>query len=390
VTNRDIICLSTHYWDERRYRKQEFMSRFAAENRVLFVEPSFSMARRPQLYRREVATNRFLRSTVRARDHGLHTLTLPRGLPKWTDPRVEHLNYRLFGQLISKACARLGFREAVLWVYNPSYVHALDAIPHRHLVFDLVDDLSAYDGTDQRRSAAIERNVKSVVERCDLLSVTAETLRDRYAPHAARSVHVPNGFDPTWFAADGAAGPLPEQLAGLPRPILGFVGTIFTLLDFELLAHVARVHHDKSLVLVGPVEASAVKALSALTEIPNVTHIGPQPQSAIPSYVAAFDVCLNVFVAGAVADSVSPLKVYEYLAMGRPVVSVPMASLQRESASDVVAFAADADAFCRQIDRCLGDEVQAASRTRTEAVAAYSWGELFKVVDSACDEAFGS
>ena len=65
---------------------------------------------------------------------------------------------------------------------------------------------------------------------------------------------------------------------------------------------------------------------------------GRRPQSAIPSYVAAFDVCLNPFRGSRAADSVSPLKVYEYLALGRPVVSTPMRALQMEPAADLIAL----------------------------------------------------
>src|SRR5438270_13317141 len=102
LTGRDNICFSTHYGDERRFRKQEFMSRFARANRVLFVEPSFSMARGPEGHRREVATNRVLRPSVEQREDGLYLLKPPRGLPKWSDPRVEKLTYVWYARLLRR------------------------------------------------------------------------------------------------------------------------------------------------------------------------------------------------------------------------------------------------------------------------------------------------
>ncbi len=387
LTGTDIICFSTHYWDERRFRKQEFMSRFARENRVLFVEPSISMARAPEAHLREVATNRYLLSHLETRDEQLHLLKPPRGLPKWSDPRVERLNYQWFGRVVERAARRLGFRDAILWIYRPSYHHALGAISHRWLVFDMVDDLSAYGGGHWDH---VEYTMRGLVEESDLLVVTAKTLLDRYGPSAARAVQVSNGFDAGLFSPERVRGQVPLSLTGISRPILGFIGTLFGFLDFDLLEEIARVHNDKSLVLVGPVEASVEHAVARLRELPNVIHIGGQPQSEIPAYVAAFDVCLNPFRRGRVADSVSPLKVYEYLAMGRPVVSTQMKALQMEDAARAVAFADGASEFCEQITICLGTDVRNATQARREAVATYSWDRLFERLDAACAEALAS
>jgi glycosyltransferase involved in cell wall biosynthesis len=388
VAGRDIICLSTHYWKERRFRKQEFMARFARANRVLFVEPSFSMARRPEAHHREVATNRPFRPRLEATEQGIHLLKPPRGLPRWTDPRIERLTYAWYGRVIARAARKLGFTDPLLWVYQPSYVHSLGSLPHKHLVFDLVDDLAAYPygGDRDRRGVVVERQVRTLIERSDLLVVTAKTLAERYGPLARQTIQVSNGYDSRLFSPD-ATGRAPAPLTELPRPILGFVGTIFTHLDFDLLSEVAKAHRDKSLVFVGPVEATARDAFSELLAHPNVFHVGPQPQASIPAWVAAFDVCLNPFAAGPVADSVNPLKVYEYLALGLPVVSVPMRALQMEDAGRVVAFADGAAEFSEQITKCLSEGVQAQAKARIEVAAPYSWDRLFAKVSAACEAA---
>src|SRR4051812_42552215 len=111
VVGRDIICLSTHFWDERWFRKQEFMSRFARSNRVLFVEPSFSMVRAPGRPFAEVAPTPPLVPRLARRDHGIPLLKPPRGLPRWTDPRIERLTYRWYGRVVARAARRLGFRD---------------------------------------------------------------------------------------------------------------------------------------------------------------------------------------------------------------------------------------------------------------------------------------
>jgi glycosyltransferase involved in cell wall biosynthesis len=382
LQGRDIICLSNHYWDERRYRKQEFMSRFARDNRVLFVEPSYSMVRQPEVHLRDLATNRHVLPRVTRRTGQVHVFTPQRGLPKWSDPRIERLTYRWYGRSIARAARRMGMRDIVLWVYRPSYAHALGAIPHADLVFDLTDDLTAYEAPGSERFEYVEGLVTDLARKSDLLVVTAQTLLERYGRLARRAEVVPNGFDAAVFSPEAAATHgEPANIRNIPHPRMGFIGTLFTFLDFELLEQVAARHPEKSLVLVGPVEATAQQAVERLKRAPNVYHLGSVPQREVPSYIASFDVCLNAFKTGRAADSISPLKVFEYLAMGLPVVSTRMKALEMEPAAAEVSFADDAESFSAEVDACLSEEAQARAAERRGAAAPYSWDELFSKLD---------
>jgi glycosyltransferase involved in cell wall biosynthesis len=102
----------------------------------------------------------------------------------------------------------------------------------------------------------------------------------------------------------------------------------------------------------------------------------------VPAYIAAFDVCLNAFKTGRAADSISPLKVFEYLAMGLPVVSTRMRALEMEPAATAVSFADDAESFAAAIDACLTEAARSRSGERRVAVASYSWDELFSRLDA--------
>jgi glycosyltransferase involved in cell wall biosynthesis len=106
----------------------------------------------------------------------------------------------------------------------------------------------------------------------------------------------------------------------------------------------------------------------------------------MPAFIERFDVCLNPFRRSRVADSVNPLKVYEYLALGKPVVSTPMEALRLEDAGRMVAFAEGPGDFARQIEACLREDSPAAADERRQAALAYSWERLFRELDARCDE----
>jgi glycosyltransferase involved in cell wall biosynthesis len=383
LAGRDIVCLSTHYFDERRFRKQEFMDRFRRRNRVLYVEPSYSMLRAPEPHLTHVAQNQLCRSRLTPRGDNLWTLQPPRQLPYWSRPAVGPANFAWFALAIRRQMRALSFRDPVLWVYQPAYAPAIRLLPHHDLVFDLVDDLAGYMGDDGPMVAATEARVRSLVERCDLLVVTSPPLLDRYGSVARRSVLVPNGYDASTFAPWPQDAAAPPELAGLDVPILGLVGTLFSFLDYELLLEVARRNRDKALVLLGPIEESSRPDVERLVAEPNVRHVPSVPREAVPSYVRHFSVCLNAFKVGRVADNVSPLKVYEYLALGKPVVSTPMAGLQREEVARAISFASTVEAYCRCIDESLAAGPEAAAERRL-LVESHSWERLFDRLDAEC------
>jgi glycosyltransferase involved in cell wall biosynthesis len=380
LTGEDIVCLSTHYWDQPRFRKQEFMARFAAANRVLYVEPSYSMVRPPRSTVGEVATNRLFRPGLSQRTRNLHLLKPPRKPPYWSKPPVEYVTYAWHARTVRQAIQQLKFVDPIVWIYRPAWARHLSVIPHSRLVFELVDDLTGYPGVDP---AVVEADIRSLARQSDLFVVTADTLRSKFGADARHVEVVPNGFDADRFSPERIGASLPEDLASIPGPILGFVGTLFSFLDYDLMEAVAKANPDKSLVLIGPVDAPVAEAVRRLAELRNVHHLGPRTQDEIPRYVAGFDVCLCPFKKGRTADSVSPLKVYEYLAMGRPVVSAPMKALEGETAGRAVVFADGADEFNAAIAQCLTPAVQAGTEARRQAVASYSWAGLFERVDAA-------
>lgn len=378
-----IVCLSSMAWEGLWTRKQRFMHMLAGRgHRVLYVEPV------AQPLARFLGKDR-LRPGWRARLHRpdpgrpLYVLTPPAGLPfAARHPLPFAWNRRLMQAVARGALRRLGLGEDVLvWTYLPWYP---DRLRPRRLVYDCVDEHAAYPGVN---SAMIRAAEARLLERADLVFVTAEGLSAGRRERARRLVHLPNGVDAAAFAApaapaeDAAAAP---ELAGLPRPVAGYVGALYAWIDLDLLAAAARAKPSWSFVLIGPTD----RDLSALGALGNVHYLGPRPRERVPAYVRSFDVGLNPFRATELARHVNPLKVYEYLAAGIPVVSTDMPEVRR--LGDAVHVAATREAFVALLERAASERHDPARVAARRAVAAeHDWDALFRRALDAVGEATG-
>lgn len=380
MQGKDIICVSTHYWYDAWFRKQQFMSRFlAAGHRVLYVQPAASMVRRAQ--GNPLARNRFLFGKTEKIDDHLYLYYPPWSLPKPANPLSATLNYKWQSLEVARAARNLGMRAPVLWLYRPEYSVGLKYIPCSSMVFDLVDDLSAYN-KNLRAAEFIDKCTRDLIQQSSLFVTTSSVLLEKYGQACRRRALVSNGFDSNIFKI--GKRDLPEPLANTRRPLVGFIGTLFGFLDYALIEYCVREHPDKTFVFVGEVEQSGADGVARLKKYSNTLFLGRRPKEEIPAYVASFDLCISPFKVDDVSRSVSPLKVYEYLAMGKPVVSAFMEGLSKDSAGPFVTFAKDKESFSKSIDSELLADSATAQQRRSRGVAGMSWNNLFEQLANDC------
>jgi len=307
-------------------------------------------------------------------NNNLYLFSPPRLLPKPNLPLSSWLSHRWFGFLIARQAKKLGMTSPILWIYQPEYAVAVDQIPHSKLVWDLADDLAAYKQKPSQY-AYISRCIDGLASRANLMIVTSPVLLEKFRGKTRNCVLVHNGFDEKLF--DGLPRPIPGDLKPIPGPVIGFVGVLFGFLDYDLLYRAALSMVNVSFVFVGPVEESGRHGVVRLQTLPNAYFLGRKPRQVIPNYVSNFDLCINPFKVDEVSRAVSPLKVYEYLACGKPVLSTPLEGLSRDGAGRWVQFA-DKDHFItglRHSLACLPPEEKV--RECIEAAQDFSWSSQF-------------
>lgn len=222
----------------------------------------------------------------------------------------------------------LGLRADWLWTYNPMTLAVLEPRPWRRLIYHCVDAIQAQPGMP---AAAIEHWEQRLCRRADAVFVTSPDLLRRLAPLNPLTRFYPNVADGAHFArALDPALPLPADLAAIPAPRLGFVGAISAYkLDLALLEQLARTHPDWSLVLIGPVgEGDPGTDVAALAALANVHLLGPRPYAELPAYLKGFDLGLLPLRFNAYTQAMFPMKFFEYLAAGLPVVASAIDALQ--------------------------------------------------------------
>jgi len=310
-----MLCFG-HDWSGDPLSKTHLMRLLSKDNRVLWINSIGYRA--PTASGRDVARIlhklRAAAEPVREVEPNLFVLA-PLAVPAYGVPAIQRVNRELLKLQVWRAMEKLGFSRVVNWIFNPTAAVVAGALGESLLVYYCVDAFTAFSGVSPQL-VALERGL---VEKADLVIVSSEALRAAKSPHNPRTVLVRHGVQHAHFAAALAAETaIPDDVAGLPRPVIGYFGLMAEdWIDVPLMEHVARRFSGGSLVLLG----EATTDISRLTALPNVRALGRKPFAALPAYCKAFDVAINPFPINPVTLASNPLKVREYLAAGLPVVS---------------------------------------------------------------------
>jgi glycosyltransferase involved in cell wall biosynthesis len=383
LSGQQIVCIGSADWaTELPINQHQLMGRLAAGNEVLFVE-SLGL-RRPQLAGRDLSRlwrrlRRGLRG-ARPAPEGLHVLA-PLVLPLHGKEAVRKLNRWLLRFQVKRAARKLGMARPILWAYVPQAETVIDVLDPELVVYHCVDDVAAQKGVDADSFREAEERF---ARRADLVLASAPALDERMRTLSEHVLYAPNVADTATFATALEPGPVDEAIESLPRPRLVFQGAIVaTKLDVQLLAEVAKRRPDWSIVLVGPRGAGDPTGdLSLLDQAPNIHLIGPRRASDLPQVLRGADIGLIPYAINDLTRSVFPMKVYEYLAAGLPVLATPLPALEGVAEIETVE---NAEALVAATEYELGIDDPQTRRARSAAAASHSWEARIKEIERALE-----
>ncbi len=245
-------------------------------------------------------------------------------------------------------------------------------------VYDCLDHHSGF--SEVKPEALVDED--RLFRESDLVLVTSRFLLRKARRHASRSVLLPNGADVEHFEA--LLGPA-RPLAG-ERPIVGFYGAIAEWFDVDLVAEMAELRPGWTFVLVGNAAGADV---TRLQQLPNVHLYGEQPYDTLPAFLHQFDVCLMPFrMDHPLTRAANPVKFYEYLSAGKPVVATPMSEITAYAKQGLVYLAEDGAAAVAAVERALADDSPALAAARRRFAWVNSWEARVRVLDRELRELF--
>jgi glycosyltransferase involved in cell wall biosynthesis len=263
------------------------------------------------------------------------------------------------------AMRRLRFTRPISWSFLPASAPVSGTLGEELVIYHCVDEFSAFADTNGSHIAELE---EQLLRKADLVITSAERLRANKVKVNPSTVLVRHGVDFRHFVrACDEATRVPQELARLPGPIIGFFGLIAEWVDLEAIKACARAYPNGSVVLVGKVAPDA--DVSSLAAFPNIHLLGRKQYEALPGYCKGFDVALMPFRVNELTLNANPLKVREYLAAGLPVVSSDIPEVRKVGLCKIASSSED---FPRLVEECLR-EGAGCSRERAEKIFHESW-----------------
>lgn len=359
-----VITLANREWEERMMTAAQLMTRLSDRYRVIWVSPSHHW---------RGTEERILDSTPVFRTlEGHPNLTIytpPAWLPHTYRPAFagRWLRARRLRQARNHLRG-LGCEQIVLYLWRPRFVDALDLVEHDTSIYHIVDEYSF--SADDPPTPPEERRL---IDAVDELIVHSPGLIEKKG-RRGRTTFIPNGVD---YEAYAAPREEPEDLAGIPRPRIGYSGYVKRQLDWELIEALIERHPGYSWVFVGALlHEDLRRRLNTLASRPNVHFLGAKPSHELAGYPQHFDVCIMPYVRDPYTQYIFPLKLFEYLASGRPAVGTPIRSLQ--DFDQVIGLAEGPEEWSAAITAALEPEATAPEHVaeRQDLARCHDWGIL--------------
>jgi glycosyltransferase involved in cell wall biosynthesis len=352
----DVILLSTADWDNPFWTNKQHVAVELARrgHRVLYVDsiglrqPAASAADMKRL------ATRFLKGIRGARKvrEDLWVWS-PLVIPFQRYSVIRWINRILLNGGLLVCLTLLGLERSIAWTYNPLTTRFFNLSKYKKVVYHCVDEIKAQPG--------MPANVVDVAEReltksCDICFVTSEHLLKTRREWKAETYYFPNVADYDHFSSALSDWlPIPDDLKEIPAPRIGFVGAISGYkLDFELIKAVAVARPDWSIVLIGKVgEGDPDTEITSIEKLPNVYLMGARSYGKLPAYLKGLSVALLPNKINDYTRAMFPMKFFEYIAAGKPVVATDLNALS--AFSEACCIAQNHESFIQGVEDALSD-----------------------------------
>lgn len=372
----DVVCLPVIVWKSRFQRPQQLMSQLADRgHRVFYASLRFNRSRQVRLAALRNNVFEWILPTRRRID-------MQRELPSERD--IERMiagieRFRLEGRMSSTVVVV----QSAFWTTLAERLRERFGWP---IVYDCMDD---HAGFSTNRTPVVEMEPRTIAT-ADMVVVTADLLAEKVKPAARRTAIIRNACDFEHFAKGKTREATDNQAlerasnntTGILQksPVIGFYGAIAEWFDADLVADLAAMRPEWRFELIGDTRTGDV---SRLARLPNVSLLGEKPYAELPQLISEWDCFLIPFRRIPLTEATNPVKAYEMLAVGRPVVAVDLPELRSMGRDGLLTIADDAVGFSAAIERALAEDSDLLRAARRDFASQNTWTDRCDAFDAA-------
>jgi len=372
IKNRSIIYLAGHDFclTDCKISTDHIADILSRDNKLLYVE-SVGM-RAPRLNANDMG--RILRKLKgffrrpRKINENLHVFT-PLAIPYHGNPLVARINRLLMRVMLRRVAGRLGMTDPILFVFLPQMYGVVGRLGESLSVYYCTDEHSEFPGVDREATRRMETEL---LRKVDLGFATSPQILDRKKeinPNFHLSIHGVE-FD-NFSRAMAPETTVPEEIKDLKGPVIGYFGAIDSWMDLDLMEYLARSRPGWSFLFIG----KCVVDVSRLDRYPNVRFIGKRPFEELPRYGKAFSAAIIPFALNDLTRYVFPIKLKEYLSMGKPVVSSPMPPVEwfNDENPGMIEIGRGREDFLEKLDHAIKTDNPEMAGKRLSSVRGDTW-----------------
>lgn len=366
-------------WGRHPFSCQHIMQHMLTDNRVLWVH-TVGM-RRPRLsvsdLKRSVQKLRSFFAPLTRQNLPENLLILSPPMLPFSNLVVRALNRRSVVENVRNRMRELGITAPVILTTLPNASEYLGCFGESLVAYYCVDDFTLWPGVNQQLVREMEQRLLGQADilfcsSCELASIkNSAGLRTEILPHGVDYDH----FSSCLLEKQGSV----SALRGLSKPVIGYFGLLGEWVDTAILEDIALSHPDWSLLLMGQVVAD----ISRLAKFSNVHFTGPVPYAELPDYVANVDALILPYYTEGRGQTITPLKLREYIATGKPVISTAIPECVQYSPHIAIA---NPDEFVSALERALREPPDTGT-IRQQIVAGESWLHRAEFLSSCLVEA---
>ena len=297
---------------------------------------------------------------------------------------IQNIYWKKMGERIKKVLLELEWSDCkkLSWINYPYQISQLGVLDESLMIYECYDEYRSFS-QDKKKNQWMSDLEDKLLKKVDIVFTTSGPLYESRKKLHSNVFLTPNGVEFNLFNKVKSNVEVLNDMAHIPYPIIGYIGRVRNWLDFELLKYISEKQPNWSIVFIGPCSTDEREVREFISNTKsNIFFIGEKKHKYIPRYLNIIDVCILPFKTNDLCNAVNPLKLWEYLAVGKPVVSSKLNSL--EAFSNVIFLEDTKEDFVNRIDNILNNINNGYIRKRldsgVELAKKHSWKTITKEI----------